>query len=73
VVPPNGWGTAVLLFARRSGVEREAVLSTPAFYRHFRSKDELLVGLLEQGWDTLRGYAEHEMAKQAEAVGRITA
>jgi AcrR family transcriptional regulator len=42
---------------------REAGLSTPAFYRHFRSKDELLVGLLEQGWGLLRGYLAHQMEK----------
>ncbi|HEY6531729.1 MAG TPA: TetR/AcrR family transcriptional regulator [Acidimicrobiales bacterium] len=42
---------------------REAGLSTPAFYRHFRSKDELLVGLLEQGWEILRGYLAHQMDK----------
>jgi AcrR family transcriptional regulator len=52
---------------------REAGLSTPAFYRHFRSKDELLVGLLEQGWDTLRGYLEHQMAKQADPAGQVAA
>ena len=42
---------------------KEARLSTPAFYRHFRSKDELLVGLLEQGWEILRGYLVHQMEK----------
>ena len=42
---------------------KEAGLSTPAFYRHFRSKDELLVGLLEQGWEILRGYLAHQMEK----------
>ena len=28
---------------------REAKLSTPAFYRHFKSKDELFVMLLDDG------------------------
>jgi AcrR family transcriptional regulator len=51
----------------------EAGLSTPAFYRHFRSKDELLVGLLEQGWATLRGYLAHQMEKAPDAAGEITA
>jgi AcrR family transcriptional regulator len=52
---------------------REAGLSTPAFYRHFRSKDELLVGLLEQGWDTLRGYLDHQMAKVSDPEAQIAA
>jgi AcrR family transcriptional regulator len=42
---------------------REAGLSNPAFYRHFRSKDELLLTVLEQGWEVLRGYLAHQMAK----------
>jgi AcrR family transcriptional regulator len=52
---------------------REAGLSTPAFYRHFRSKDELLVGLLEQGWEILRGYLAHQMAKADDPVGQVEA
>jgi AcrR family transcriptional regulator len=52
---------------------REAGLSTPAFYRHFRSKDELLVGLVEQGWATLRGYLAHQMEKAPEPGARIEA
>jgi AcrR family transcriptional regulator len=51
----------------------EAGLSTPAFYRHFHSKDELLVGLLEQGWATLRGYLAHQMEKAADPAGEIAA
>jgi AcrR family transcriptional regulator len=42
---------------------REAALSNPAFYRHFRSKDELLLAVLEQGWEVLRGYLAHQMEK----------
>ena len=52
---------------------REAGLSTPAFYRHFRSKDELLVGLLEQGWDILRGYLAHQMEKVDDPVEQVEA
>jgi AcrR family transcriptional regulator len=51
----------------------EAGLSTPAFYRHFHSKDELLVGLLEQGWATLRGYLAHQMEKESDAAAEIAA
>jgi AcrR family transcriptional regulator len=52
---------------------REAGLSTPAFYRHFHSKDELLVGLLQQGWGTLRGYLEHQMEKAPDPAAAVTA
>jgi AcrR family transcriptional regulator len=54
---------------------REAGLSNPAFYRHFRSKDELLVGLLEQGWAVLRSYLAHQMEKAgaADPAGQIAA
>jgi AcrR family transcriptional regulator len=52
---------------------REAGLSTPAFYRHFRSKDELLVGLVELGWEILRGYLAHQMAKADDPAGQIAA
>ena len=52
---------------------REAGLSNPAFYRHFRSKDELLVGLLEQGWEVLRGYLAHQMAKATTPGDQIAA
>jgi AcrR family transcriptional regulator len=52
---------------------REARLSNPAFYRHFRSKDELLVGLLEQGWEVLRGYLAHQMGKTADPSEQVAA
>jgi AcrR family transcriptional regulator len=52
---------------------REAGLSTPAFYRHFRSKDELLVGLVEQGWARLRGYLAHQMEKASDPATQIAA
>jgi AcrR family transcriptional regulator len=52
---------------------REAGLSNPAFYRHFRSKDELLVGLLEQGWEVLRTYLAHQMEKAAGPAEQVAA
>jgi AcrR family transcriptional regulator len=52
---------------------REAGLSNPAFYRHFGSKDELLVGLLEQGWEVLRGYLAHQMEKAADPADQVEA
>ncbi len=38
-------------------------LSNDAFYRHFRSKDDLVNALLEDGAERLRGYLSHQMAK----------
>jgi AcrR family transcriptional regulator len=52
---------------------KEAGISTPAFYRHFHSKDELLLVLLEQGWDTLRGYLAHQMAKAPDPATQVAA
>lgn len=52
---------------------RESGLSTQAFYRHFRSKDELLLLLLDDGRRKLVGYLEHRMDKAATPAGRIRA
>jgi AcrR family transcriptional regulator len=43
----------------------EAGMSTQAFYRHFRSKDELLVVLLDDGRRRIVDYLAHRMAKAA--------
>jgi AcrR family transcriptional regulator len=43
----------------------EAGLSTQAFYRFFRSKDELMMVLLDDGRRRLVGYLEHRMARAA--------
>jgi AcrR family transcriptional regulator len=40
-----------------------AGLSNDAFYRHFRSKDDLVNALLEDGAERLRSYLAHQMAK----------
>ena len=50
---------------------REAKLSTQAFYRHFRSKDELLLVLLDDGRARLVSYLEHRMAKARSRDGRV--
>lgn len=52
---------------------RESGLSTQAFYKHFRSKDELLLLLLDDGRRKLVGYLEHRMDKAPTASGRIRA
>lgn len=52
---------------------RESRLSTQAFYKHFRSKDELLLLLLDDGRRKLLGYLEHRMDKASTPVARIRA
>lgn len=52
---------------------RESGLSTQAFYKHFRSKDELLLLLLDDGRRKLLGYLEHRMQKAATPSERIRA
>jgi len=50
---------------RVSEIVREAGLHNQAFYRHFRSKHELLVAVLDQGIALLAGYLEHRMRAAA--------
>jgi len=51
----------------------EAGLSTEAFYRHFHSKDELMLVLLGDGRHRLAGYLGHRMDKAGDPLGRIRA
>jgi AcrR family transcriptional regulator len=51
----------------------EAGLSTQGFYRHFRSKDELMLVLLDDGRRRLAGYLEHQMAKAADPIEAVRA
>lgn len=46
-----------------SEIVAEAGLSNQAFYKHFRSKDELLLAVLEEGSLILKSYLEHKMEK----------
>jgi len=48
-------------------------LSTQAFYKHFRTKDELMLVLLDDGRRQLVGYLEHRMAKASTPAGRVRA
>jgi AcrR family transcriptional regulator len=52
---------------------REAGLSTEAFYRHFSSKDELLLVVLADGRHRLTGYLAHRMERADEGFDRVQA
>jgi AcrR family transcriptional regulator len=51
----------------------EAGLSTQAFYRFFRSKDELMVVILDDGRRQLLGYLEHRMARATSPADKVRA
>jgi AcrR family transcriptional regulator len=51
----------------------ETGISTQAFYRHFRTKDELFLVLMDDGRRLLAGYLEHQMAKETSTTGEISA
>lgn len=52
---------------------REAQLSTPAFYRHFRSKDELFVMLLDDGRRRLATSIARRMTRESTGAGKLRA
>jgi len=56
---------------RVSEIVRVAGLSNQAFYRHFRSKHELLVAALDEGIRRLAAYLEHRMAAAASPLERV--
>jgi len=58
---------------RVSDVVREAGLSNQAFYRHFHSKDELLLALLDDGQRRLLATLETRMARVAAGSPRVRA
>ena len=58
---------------RVGDIVREAGLSNQAFYRHFRSKDELLVAILDDGQRQLVTYLEHRMSGAATGEARVRA
>jgi AcrR family transcriptional regulator len=51
----------------------EAGLSTQAFYRHFRSKDDLLLVLLDDGRRRLAEYLHHRIAKARTPAAKLRA
>jgi AcrR family transcriptional regulator len=70
---------AALVVMRRSGaldpsvrdVVREAGLSNQAFYRHFPSKDALLLAVLADGRHRLISYVEHRLSSVAEPRAQV--
>jgi AcrR family transcriptional regulator len=72
---------ACLIVSERTGnfdprvgdILAEAGLSNQAFYRHFQSKEELLLAVLDQGGRQLDTYLRKRMAAQADPVGKVRA
>jgi AcrR family transcriptional regulator len=58
---------------RVSDIIQAASLSNQAFYRHFRTKDELLVAVLEDGRRRLVETLERRMAKAPRGAGAVQA
>jgi len=58
---------------RVGAIVREAGLSNQAFYRHFRSKHELLVAVLDRGIELLAGYLAHRMEAAGGPAARVRA
>lgn len=56
---------------RVADIVAAAGLSNEAFYRHFPSKDALVVALLEDGAARLLGYLDHQMSKEATPEGKV--
>ena len=51
----------------------EAGLSNQAFYRHFQSKEELLLAVLDEGSRQLDAYLRQRMGAQADPIGKVRA
>lgn len=56
---------------RVADIVAQAGLSNEAFYRHFRSKDDLVAALLADGSTRLVRYVAHQMAKESTAEGQV--
>ena len=56
---------------RVADIVAAAGLSNDAFYRHFRSKDDLVGALLEDGAQRLAGYLAHQMGKEGTPEAKV--
>ena len=56
---------------RVADIVAAAGLSNDAFYRHFKSKDDLVTAILEDGAERLRSYLGHQMAKSAKPADQV--
>lgn len=54
-------------------IVRRAKVSNDAFYRAFRSKDDLMAAIVDDGARRLFGYVAHQRAKAADPAGEIRA
>jgi AcrR family transcriptional regulator len=65
----QGYGTSAR--PRVADIVAASGLSNDAFYRHFKSKDDLVTALLEDGGERLRSYLEHQLAKETTPEGKV--
>ncbi|MGH0033608.1 MAG: TetR/AcrR family transcriptional regulator [Myxococcota bacterium] len=56
---------------RVSEIVSQAGMCNQAFYKHFRSKRELLVAVLDEGNRLLAGYLQHRMDRSSDPLERI--
>ena len=56
---------------RVADIVAAAGLSNDAFYRHFKSKDDLVTAILEDGGERLRSYLVHQLAKEPSPEGQV--
>lgn len=58
---------------RVSDIVAEAGLSNQAFYRHFRSKGELMLAILDDGSRIMASYVEKQMARHDAGLDKVRA
>jgi AcrR family transcriptional regulator len=56
---------------RVADIVSAAGLSNDAFYRHFKSKEDLVAAILEDGAERLQSYLSHQMAKSSTPEGQV--
>lgn len=57
---------------RVADIVSEAQVSNDAFYRHFSSKEDLVLAVAEAGAERLVSYVSHQMSKQSDPRRQIT-